>query len=62
MKSVSVRLQMNLLNAIKRTSVYRELSANKFVYNTKWKNASQNKAVLNKAFLQKEAVSKFIHD
>lgn len=62
MKRLPVPLQMNLLNAIKGTSAYRELSANKFVYNTKWKDTSQNKAVRNKAFLQKEAVLKFIHD
>lgn len=57
-----MRSQTKSLNAIKRTSVYRELPANEFVYDTEWKDASQNEGVLNKAFIQKKVVSKSIYD
>lgn len=62
MKRLSVHSQTKSLNAIKGTSVYRELSANQFVYDTERKDARQNKVVLNKAFIQRGIVSKSIYD
>lgn len=62
MKRLSVHSQTKSLNAIKGTSVYRELPTNQFVYDTEWKDAGQNKVVLNKAFIQRGIVSKSIYD